>query len=297
MRALLRNRAATALIVAAAIAVPACRKAASDAAMRRQAAPEAQSAAAGDGKAAGGASALAPPAQPLAAMFAARKLIRTAQIGLEVTRFDDAALEASRIAEFHDGYVAESAASNAGDGVRAGTLTLRLPADRFSSALGSIRKIGKVTAEQLSTEDVSLAYADLETRLAVKREAASRLREILRGRTAKLTDILEVEQALSAVVEEIERMEGQRRFWDNQAALSTIRLAISEPSPLVRRGALAPVGDALRQSVSVLVSSVATLLTLGVAALPWALLVFAAFLVIRRTLRRRASRREREARA
>jgi hypothetical protein len=236
-------------------------------------------------------------ADPLAAMFAARKLIRHAQVSLEVASFGDAAREILRLAEVQGGYVAESSASSPGDGIHAGYLVIRVPGERFTRALESVRKVGKIRAETVSTEDVSRAYADLETRLRVKRDAASRLREILRSRTGKLTDILEVEQALTSVVEEIEQMEGQRRFYDNQVALSTIRLDISEPAPIVRRGVLAPVSDALRESVRMLVGSLATLVALSVAALPWALLLIVLLALVRRALRRRASRRQASAAA
>ncbi|HEY7863272.1 MAG TPA: DUF4349 domain-containing protein, partial [Thermoanaerobaculia bacterium] len=125
-------------------------------------------------------------ADPLAAMFAARKLIRHAQVSLEVASFGDAAREILRLAEVQGGYVAESSASSPGDGIHAGYLVIRVPGERFTRALESVRKVGKIRAETVSTEDVSRAYADLETRLRVKRDAASRLREILRSRTGKL---------------------------------------------------------------------------------------------------------------
>jgi hypothetical protein len=229
---------------------------------------------------------------PLAAMFAARKLIRSAEVFLEVARYEEAAARALRIAEANGGYPAETSASHTGEGVRGGSLLLRIPNDRFPRVLEGLKAVGKVRSETISTEEVSLAYTDLETRVRVKREAASRLREILRGRTAKLSDILEVEQALMAIVEEIEQMEGQRRFYDNRVALSTIRLVISEPAPLVRRGAFAPVGDALRGALGVLVGSLATFITLFVAALPWAILLAALLWLLRRALRRRALRRQ-----
>jgi hypothetical protein len=288
------TRRATVVLLAAATLVAACRNRQAQDVSRPTVQAPADAKSRDEGKLQAAANVAASAADPLAAMFAARKLIRSAQISLEVARFDDAAAEAARIVEFHGGYVAGSAASNPGDGVRSGSLTLRLPGDRFPRALESLKKIGKVQIEQVTTEDVSRAYADLETRLRVKREAASRLREILRGRTAKLADILEVEQALMAVVEEIEQMEGQRRFYDNQVALSTIQVSISEPAPLVRRGALAPIGDAARQALGVLVGSVAALITLGVAVLPWALLLIALLWSVRRTLRRRRAASARE---
>jgi hypothetical protein len=49
-------------------------------------------------------------------------------------------------------------------------------------------------------------------------------------------DILEVEQALTNVREEIERMEGRKRFLEDQVSLSTINVNLHEPYPLMASG-------------------------------------------------------------
>ena len=49
----------------------------------------------------------------------------------------------------------------------------------------------------------------------------------------KVSDALEVQSQLGDVRTEIERLEGRRRFLENQAALSTITTTLQMPQPII----------------------------------------------------------------
>jgi hypothetical protein len=214
------------------------------------------------------------PPSALQSMTAARKLIRTGHLQIEVKRYEEAAEAAGRIAERHGGYLADSQTSRAEDDRQQGSLTLRVPAERFPAAMAALKALGKVRAETVKTDDVTKAYADLETRLSVKRDTAERLRQILRTQTAKLSDLLEAERELARVTEQIEQMEGERRFYDQQTALSTLNVALHEPQALVQAGVFAPIGEALRDSLEVLANSLAALIYVAVFLTPWVLILY-----------------------
>lgn len=243
---------------------------------------------AADKAAVAGAAARAPEVT-LASMAAAQKLVRNAEVAVEVEDFAAANRKADEIARSFGGYVAD-AQSSGETRRRRGTLSLRVRADRFDAALAALEALGKVLSEHVRVEDVTKAYADLSTRLRVKRDAADRIREILRGRTAKLADVLQAETQLSNLVEEIETMEGERLYYDRQVALSTIAAELAEPESAARPSAFTPLAEALRNSLATLSRSVAVLCLGAVAILPWAA-VLAAFLALRRRLRARRSRR------
>jgi hypothetical protein len=227
------------------------------------------------------------PADEAPAASAARKLIRRGQLTLEVADFAQGAAAATRIAQAHGGYVADSQSSAAPNGRRSGTLTLRVAADRFDAAIAALKPLGRVQSEGVSSEDVTRAYTDLETRLRIKREAEARIRQILRERTAKLSDVLEAERELSRLVEEIEVAEGQRRFYDHEIALSTLHLNLREPESVVRPGLLDPIVEALRDSLATLSESVAALVSVSVFAGPGLLVFWGVFRLVRRSWRRR----------
>ena len=218
----------------------------------------------------------------LAAVAASQKLIRSGQLVIEVTSYDAAAHEVERIAQAHGGYVADSQSAHTGDDKRRGTLTIRVRAEQFGAAFTALKALGKVRSEGVTTQDITKAYADLETRLRVKREAESRLRDILRNRTARLSDVIEAEQALSRVIEEIEQAEGERRFYDQQVALSTVAVTLQEPQAVIREGALEPILEALRDALHVLSRSVAAIVYLLVFLTPWVFLAGVLFWMIRK---------------
>ena len=136
---------------------------------------------------------------------------------------------AEEIADSLGGFVAGARSTSAAGEKASGTLSLRVPADRFGEALRRVSALGRVRARAIQTQDVSREYFDLETRVRVKRDAEARMREVLRNRPAKLADIVAAEQELTRIVEEIETMEGQRRFYDRQVALATVSVTLFEP--------------------------------------------------------------------
>ena len=89
-------------------------------------------------------------------------------------------------------------------------------------------------------------------------------------------------------------MEGERRFYDQQVAFSTIALTVMEPQALVEPGVFSPLGRALRDSLQVLTLSVSGLIYLVVALSPWLLLGYVVWRVVKtvRARRKRAAEAE-----
>lgn len=224
---------------------------------------------------------------PLAAMAAARKLIRSAQLTVEVPRYAEAARAVARIAEEHGGYVADSRASRNEQDKQRGTISIRVPAERFAPAFEALKALGRVRTESVGTQDVTKAYVELETRLRVKRETEARLREILRTRAAKLSEVLEAERELARLIEEIEQMEGERRYYDQQVALSTITLELYEPQAMVEAGWFDPARQALRGSLQVLSTSVAAIICALAFLAPWLLVLWVVWRIVRAVRGRR----------
>ncbi len=228
-----------------------------------------------------------PPPSPLEATAVARKLIRTGRLSIEVSSYTKAAEQAVRLAEGAKGYLADSQSSRSEHGKLRGTLTLRVPAERFTTVFEALKTLGTVQKESVETQDVTRAYTDLETRLRVKRETGERLGQLLKTGSAKLADVLAVERERARVTEEIESLEGERRFYDQQVAMSTITAELAEPEPIVRSGFLDPLREALSGSLELLGGSIAALIALLVVAIPWVLVLAALWWLWRRLRGRR----------
>jgi hypothetical protein len=108
------------------------------------------------------------------------------------------------------------------------TATLRVPADQLDATLAELKTLGRVESESQSGQDVTAQYVDLQARLANARNTEQRLTDLLRNRTGKLSDVLEVEQEVDRVRGEIEQMEAERKNMSNQVTFATLNATITE---------------------------------------------------------------------
>lgn len=217
-----------------------------------------------------------------------RKLVRSAEAEIVVARATDAIDAARGAVRKHGGTVADAQMSRDEAGRVQAMLRFAVPAERFDEFLADVRRLGDVRSEHEGTQDVTKEYFDRDSRLRAKRQTEEQLREILRTRTGKLSDVLEVERELDRVVGEIEGMEGEQRFTDRQVAYATLAVHLAERETIVERGALRKVGDAFRESLGVLMTSVAFLAYAAGFATPWVVLGGAGWAVVRWRRRRAA---------
>src|SRR4029079_8659918 len=97
--------------------------------------------------------------------------------------------------------------------------------DRF---LIKIRGLGELKNQTLGTEDVTKAYFDTDARLKNARVMEERLIEMLKTKTGKVADLLQVEKELGRVREDIERMQGELKYMDAQVAFATVTIPLEE---------------------------------------------------------------------
>lgn len=167
-----------------------------------------------------------------------RKIIRNADLTLETEEPTEGLRKITAAAEAHGGFVVTSEFKQ--NPVAAGakpsqivTVVARVPAYQFAAALDQIRGAGdRVVQEKVSGQDVSEEYLDIEARLRNKKALEGQFLDIMK-QARKVEDALDVQTQLADVRTEIERLEGRRRFLENQAALSTITTTLQMPQPLV----------------------------------------------------------------
>ena len=218
-----------------------------------------------------------------------RKIIRTAEIRVELDDVANALRVADSIASAHNGLVASSRRLQGDRGANEAFVTLRVPAARFNDALASLREMGRVRMENTNAEDVTRAYNDLEIRLAVKRDLVTRLRALLNNRTARVTDLVAIERELGRAITELEQMEGERRYMDAQVAMATIHTSFFSAPIAGPVSFLDPIAVAVRQALVVLGQSIATIISALVFLTPWLVLAAGAWLGWRRFRRRGAA--------
>lgn len=170
-----------------------------------------------------------PFAQTVRVPEAERRIIYTASLVLVVEDPETAAEEVARVVTNLGGYIATANLYRVNGRVR-GTLTLRVPQERFEAALAQLRELAvRVDRETRETEDVTSEYVDLNARLKNLEATEAELRALLsevRKRSQRASDVLEVYRELTRVREEIERIKGRIQMLEQLTTFATITVEL-----------------------------------------------------------------------
>jgi hypothetical protein len=202
-------------------------------------------------------------------------IARTAQLILTTKEFEKARASLEDILKRHNGYLGQlNVNAPAGSG-RTLNATLRIPAVQRDAAIAEIKKLGRVDSESQTGEEMTSQYVDLEARLLNARNTEQRLTDVLRQRTGKLADVLAVEQEISRVRGEIERMEAEKKNLTTRVEFVTLELNLMEeyraqPQNSFRNAAIAGYKSMLAGVERVLLF----LLAYGPGLLIWAAVLF-----------------------
>lgn len=180
-----------------------------------------------------------PPAAPPVPMTAAeavttsnetsnRKLIRNARTDLEVLSFQDTVEKVTALAREAHGYLATSGSHKQENGKLRGEVVVKVLPDTLDHFLEQLRGVGELKNQTIGTEDVSKQYFDTTARLDNARVMEQRLVEMLKKKTGKVSDLLQVEKELGRVREDIEKMQGELKFTDAQVQFATVTITLAE---------------------------------------------------------------------
>jgi anti-sigma factor RsiW len=168
------------------------------------------------------------PAETPPSALANRKLIRNATVELEIVSFDDALQKITAIANDERGYVATTSSQKQANGKLRGEVVVKVLPENLDRFLQKIRGLGDLKNQTLGTEDVTKAYFDTDARLKNARVMEQRLIDMLKTKTGKVSDLLQVEKELARVREEIEKMQGELKYWDSQVQFATVTISLAE---------------------------------------------------------------------
>jgi hypothetical protein len=199
----------------------------------------------------------------------ARKVIRNAELSIEVQSPAAAESKVSSLIEKMGGYVASSAREVvAGEGEQKWTtvtLSLRVPAERLDETLREIKRLGVgAETEKIGSEDVTDEYIDVAARVANQRRLEQQLVTIL-AQASKVDEALKVHQELANARTEIDRLEGRKRFLESESALAKISVSLAPLRPVVGFST-AEVGVNVRKAATDSVSVAGGIVTLAIRA-------------------------------
>jgi anti-sigma factor RsiW len=160
--------------------------------------------------------------------LAAPMIARSAALSLVVKDFDTSRASLDAILARHNGYAAGLNVATPQGAARTLQASLRIPARQLAGALGELKTLGRIETETQNGEEVTQQHADLVARLKNSREAEQRLQDVLRTRTGKVKEVLEVEEEIARVRGEIEQMEAEQKMLEHRVDFATIDLRIAE---------------------------------------------------------------------
>lgn len=219
-----------------------------------------------------------------------RMIIKTGSLSLDIEKYDDTEAKILEIVKAQGGFVSKSNNTVNASGSKSGTITVKVPTDKFDLLVAEISKIGKVVNQNIQASDVTEEYVDLESRLKTQKELEQRLIKLLDEKAIKLSDIIEVEEKLASVRQKIEAIEGKMKLLRSQSDLSTLTINVYEPSMLSTSsggGFFYELKQAIKKGLSGFTKVLTVLIVFVISIIPVLLLAYVVYHIIKSILKRR----------
>ena len=163
-----------------------------------------------------------------------RLVIRNANLSILVAEPAAVMDDIMQMANGMGGFVVDSnlyqTTTAAGVQVPQAQITVRVPAAQLDAALAQIKAhvkdpVNDILFENVTGQDVTQEYTDLQSRLRNLEAAAEQLRTIL-DQAIRTEDVLAVYNELRNVNEQIEVLKGQIQYYEQSARMSAISVTI-----------------------------------------------------------------------
>lgn len=178
-----------------------------------------------------------------------------------------------------------------GDDQVSGYLNLRAEPkwlEKFRATIGgdAQRAGGEVTANSVSTEDLTQYIIDTDARLQAKLALRERIRKLLESREGTLNDVLQAERALADVQGEIDSMTAQLGAAKARVAMSALSISYAS-DPETSTSMWKPLSEAFKSFGRTSMASLAAAVTFIARTWPFFILGLAVLAVLRIWLRGR----------
>ncbi len=148
-------------------------------------------------------------------------VIYTAEITLAVFEVQKSIEEVAAIAKRQGGFLARRDDQS---------ITVRIPSSRFDQAVKDLEAVGDVLHRNVTAEDVSEEFHDLQIQLRNLTAMRERLVALL-AKANKVEEAIAVEKELGRVAGEIDRIQGRMKFLSDRAQMSTITVRLEPRAP------------------------------------------------------------------
>ncbi len=160
-----------------------------------------------------------------------RKLIKNVNLNVETEEFDKFLANIEAKVQLLGGYIENSEISGRSlyntTSNRYASITARVPNTKLDTFITTITEQSNITSKSLSTEDVTLQYADTKAHIESLKTEQKRLNDLIE-KAEDLDTILTLEARLTEVSYQVESYERQIRSMDNKVDYSTVYIYVDE---------------------------------------------------------------------
>lgn len=159
-----------------------------------------------------------------------KKIIKEGRISINVSDIEKSKTKVNDLVSTNSGYYANESFNNS-DYESTYNLQIRIPSKNFEKFIKELED-GKeeIVFKEITAQDVTTQYIDIELRLENKRSYLTRYKELL-SQAKSVNEILEIEEKIRVLQEEIESAEGQLKYLASQVSFSTLNLSIQKIKP------------------------------------------------------------------
>ncbi len=162
----------------------------------------------------------------------------------------------------------------------------------FNQRLDALARAGgaHLSERQSTAEDVTRQVIDANAKVRAKQALADRLLTIIRSAKGNVGELVQAERAYATTQEELDAARQEQASLAQRVAMSPVTINYRYDDPSASRGVIA---NSLRSAGDTLANSLAAMIDVIVAALPWLVLGGGLWLLMRRIARKRGWRRPR----
>ena len=156
-----------------------------------------------------------------------KQVISQASVSLNVSNVSTALNQVETMAQNLGGSVDNMNSSGAQNQEQA-NVTIRVPANQFLTALNQLQGMGTVENQNINSQDVTQQYIDLQAQLTSAQMEEQSLQAIL-AKATTVSDEIAIQDQLTQVIAQVENLQGQINYMQNQVAMSTITVNLNTP--------------------------------------------------------------------
>ena len=161
-----------------------------------------------------------------------RKVVKNSRMNMETKEFDDAIPYIINLVEEKGGYIQSQSIDgtslyNNGRYCRSANIIARIPAEQLEDTQTQLSKMFNIVNKNDYIDDITDNYYDIVARLNTLKAQETKLLELL-DKAQELSDVIELEKALTDCRTEIDATMGRIKRMDNQVAYSTVTMQIDE---------------------------------------------------------------------